>query len=165
MGTNKKPLMFKVKPFEELTALECYDIFKLRQDTFICEHNFIFSDISELDKAAHHILYREEERLTAYMRIIFEEDGSLLLTRLVVHKAERKTGLSHAFFSRVLDYLRETYPQSPIHLYARGKLSDFYMNKGFMKCEKKFFENDPREFFHFRFKMSTPRESIDARIG
>lgn len=165
MPIKKQPQMFKVKSFDELTAFECYDIFKLRQDTFICEHNHIFSDISELDKGAHHVLYYEQERLATYMRILFEDEGSLLLTRFVVHKAERKTGLSHVFFSRVLNYLRDTYPKSPIHLYANEKLSDFYIDKGFMKCEKKFFETDPREYFHFRFQMSTPQETVDARIG
>lgn len=158
---KKPPLMFQVKTFQELTPLECYEIFKLRQDVFIVELNLVFSDITELDQEAHHILYQEEGRLKAYVRVAFEEDDSLLLNRLVVPKSERKTGLAHVFFSRVIEYLRQTYPKRPIHLYAREKLSEFYIGMGFMKCEKKFFEGNPNAFFHFRFNMNWPIEKLE----
>lgn len=156
---QKPSLMFQVKTFQELTPLECYAIFKLRQDVFIVEFNLIFSDITELDQQAHHILYQEAGYLKAYVRVAFEADGSLLLNRLVVPKSERKTGLAHTFFSRVIEYLRQSYPKRPIHLYARDQLSAFYISKGFMKGEKRFFEGNPNAFFHFRFNMNWPVES------
>ena len=47
---------FVVKEFTELTAVEIYQMLRLRSEVFVVEQNCVYQDIDSKDQKAYHVL-------------------------------------------------------------------------------------------------------------
>ena len=62
--------MILCKKFEELTLEELYEILKLRSEVFVVEQNCIYNDIDGKDKTSFHVIIKENNEITAYLRVL-----------------------------------------------------------------------------------------------
>ncbi|MSS64886.1 GNAT family N-acetyltransferase [Velocimicrobium porci] len=61
---------WEIKKFAELTTDELYEILKIRTEVFIVEQHCAYQDIDSKDKESYHLFLKEQESITAYMRIL-----------------------------------------------------------------------------------------------
>lgn len=50
-----------VKQFNELSAQELFEIYKLRVSVFVVEQSFPYQEVDDADKAAYHLVLRDED--------------------------------------------------------------------------------------------------------
>ena len=60
---------FKIKPFNELSTPELYEVLKLRIEVFVVEQNCIYQDIDGKESKAIHVLGYYNGDLAGYCRI------------------------------------------------------------------------------------------------
>lgn len=69
----------KVKTFKELTTGELYEILKSRAEIFVVEQNCIYQDLDDIDYKSIHVFYQNEEgRVTAYLRLFYNENINMV---------------------------------------------------------------------------------------
>lgn len=59
-----------VKHFDELTAPELYEIYKLRTAVFVVEQNCPYQEVDEKDKSAYHVWLCDKDEMIAYLRVL-----------------------------------------------------------------------------------------------
>mgnify|MGYP000655225131 FL=1 len=52
---------FVVKQFNELSAQELFEIYKLRVSVFVVEQSCPYQGVDDADKAAYHLVLRDED--------------------------------------------------------------------------------------------------------
>lgn len=85
--------MWHIKTFQNLTAFELWKIYQLRVAVFVVEQNCAYQEVDEKDLKALHLFAKNSQKLTAYCRIIPEQDG-VHIGRVLVTKEARGTGLA-----------------------------------------------------------------------
>lgn len=129
--------MWYEKRFDELSARQLYDIYRLRNQVFIVEQACPYQDIDEIDLRAVHIFYYEEE-LCAYARL-FEQADVIQIGRVVTPPAYRGTGLGRQLMERTME-LASRY-NKPIMVSAQQYLEQFYRRLGFEKTSEVYLED------------------------
>jgi ElaA protein len=121
------------QPFDALRGRDVYAILALRAEIFVVEQNCAYQDPDRLDLEAHHCLYRENDRLLAYLRALAPRDdtGESTLGRIVVHETRRGRQLGRALVQHGIDYNLATWPGHPIGISAQAHLEAFYRSLGF----------------------------------
>ncbi len=120
--------------FAELTTQQLYEVMRLRQQVFVVEQECAYLDLDNLDPQATHMLYRQEEQLSAYQRCLppglsYPESS---IGRIVVNPAARGQQLGRALVQRGIDFNLETWPQHDIVIHAQAHLQPFYGSMGFV---------------------------------
>lgn len=120
--------------FEKISAVDLYQILKLRQDIFIVEQNCIYKDIDDLDPHSEHIFLKDEKETIAYARIVpagkkFEHAS---IGRIVVKKSQRGKGYGIEVVKRAIEilYARDV---DTVLIEAQNHLQAFYESLGFEK--------------------------------
>ena len=122
-----------IRTLDELSALELYELIRLRVDVFVVEQNCPYAELDGLDLNAHHVLGHDEEgRLMACARILPPEHGGLPhIGRVVVHPAVRGKGLAHQLMTTALDALHRIHGSRRSELAAQAHLEAFYAAHGY----------------------------------
>ena len=120
--------------YEELTALEIYEIMRLRSQVFVVEQNCIYQDLDRKDIKAHHILAKERSKIIGYSRILkkgesYEDFSSI--GRVVVKKEKRKKNIGRELMEFTIKTCFELYPNNNIKISAQTYLKRFYLERGF----------------------------------
>ncbi|MBC2853614.1 GNAT family N-acetyltransferase [Cetobacterium sp. 2G large] len=125
--------MILCKKFEELTLEELYEILKLRSEVFVVEQNCIYNDIDGKDKASFHVIIKENNEITAYLRVlppgISYENASL--GRVLVAKDARGMGYAKAIVTEGINCVLRNFNTNKITIGAQEYLKDFYSEFGF----------------------------------
>lgn len=125
--------MILCKKFEELTLEELYEILKLRSEVFVVEQNCIYNDIDGKDKTSFHIIIKENNEITAYLRVlppgISYENASL--GRVLVAKDARGMGYAKAIVTEGINCILRNFNTNKITIGAQEYLKDFYSEFGF----------------------------------
>ena len=67
---SSSELTFSIRPFEELSLVELYEIMRLRQEVFVVEQNCPYLDADGKDLDSLHVLGFENKKLCCYCRLL-----------------------------------------------------------------------------------------------
>lgn len=133
--------MWTLKSFDNLTNRELHAIYKLRTQVFVVEQNCPYQEVDDTDLNCQHLFQMDNERLTAYARLITDSD-CVRIGRILVHINYRKSGLGKALVREAIDVLQAEYPRLPIHISAQAYLKQFYESFGFQEQSDVYLEDD-----------------------
>ncbi|MDH3754061.1 MAG: GNAT family N-acetyltransferase [Acidimicrobiia bacterium] len=116
------------RSFSELTALELYDIVRLRVDVFVVEQQCPYGDLDgrDTERGTRHIWQGDAKGVVSYLRVLDEGDVRRI-GRVVTRPDARGGGLS----VRLLDHVVEA-TDGPWVLGAQAHLADWYRRLGFV---------------------------------
>jgi ElaA protein len=114
--------------FEELSAVELYELLRFRQSIFVVEQRSPYPDLDGLDHGAWHLLARAEGGLAGCLRLI---PRPLRIGRVAVAATLRRRGLARRLMNQALLFCREHYSGLPAALTAQTYLVSFYRSFGF----------------------------------
>lgn len=130
-----------VKSFTELSVEELYEILKLRADVFVIEQNCIYPDIDDKDRHSLHVFLKEQEEISAYLRVI-EKGVSFDEVSIgrVVAKYRRK-GLGTQVLKAGIQAAQKYYRAHKIIIEAQTYAKEFYEKQGFVQISDEFLED------------------------
>jgi ElaA protein len=145
-------MIWKLKPFNELSVNELYQCMQLRQAVFIVEQKCIFNDMDDMDQHCYHLMGFEGITLFAYARLVppgvlYDEPG---IGRIVTHSAIRKTGLGKMLVEQGIATCETLFGKQPIKIMAQSYLLRFYEAFGFVKNGNEFYEDDILHYYMIR---------------
>ena len=131
------------KSFNELTAMELYDILQLRCEVFIVEQNCVYLDIDGKDKKSMHLMAWQGNELVAYTRLVppgisFEEAS---IGRVITSPRYRGLGIGIALIEKSITHTLTTYHTHKIKIGAQLYLQKFYTGFGFEQCSETYIED------------------------
>lgn len=135
---------WSLKKFHELSALEMYEILKLRSEVFVVEQNCVFLDMDDKDQLAHHLQGRINGQLAAVVRILppglaYEEPS---IGRVVSSPLFRRKGVGIELMKKAIEEIINLYGQVAIKIGAQLYLKKFYESFGFIQCSETYLEDD-----------------------
>lgn len=113
-----------VKRFEELSAQELFEIYKLRVSVFVVEQNCPYQEVDDADKRAVHVWLQDENGIAAYLRVL--EPGAVFPECAIgrVIAVRRRCGLGTRIVSEGIRAAQTYYGAREIRIeaqtYARG---------------------------------------------
>ncbi|WP_426058729.1 GNAT family N-acetyltransferase [Hymenobacter sp. B1770] len=137
-------LHWTIKPYEDLTLNELYELLRLRVEVFIVEQNCVFQDLDRQDDQAYHLLgHTEAGELAAYARLFdagisYEE---VAIGRVIVSPAQRRHGLGQELMRQAIAHCEVLYGPQPIKIGAQQYLERFYQGFGFVQCGEGYLED------------------------
>lgn len=137
-------LTWTLKPFDELTLTELYELLRLRVAVFVVEQNCPFQDIDDTDNRAYHLLgYTEKGELAAYARL-FDAGISyeqVAIGRVAVALAHRRHGLGQEVMRQAVAQCEVLFGPQDIKIGAQLYLEGFYHSFGFVQCGEGYLED------------------------
>lgn len=133
-----------IKTFDQLTNDELYEILKLRVDIFVVEQTCPYPDLDDLDQAAIHVFYKNEEGICAYLRVMDRgvESEAVSVGRVVVDKSKRRKALGSRLLQAGIKAAREIFDADTIYLEAQRYAKSFYEKQGFKQVSEVFLLDD-----------------------
>ncbi|PSJ80194.1 GNAT family N-acetyltransferase [Neisseria iguanae] len=129
-----------IKAFTELSRLELWQIYKSRIDVFVVEQNCAYSEIDEQDLHALHLFAEKDGALSAYCRII-AEDEAVKIGRVLVVPSCRNSGLGRVLVRQAFQAAKSRFPKYGIHIQAQLYLQRFYESLGFQAVSGDYLED------------------------
>ena len=134
---------WSLKKFHELSALEMYEILKLRSEVFVVEQNCVFLDMDDRDQMAHHLQGRINGQLAAVVRILppglaYVEPS---IGRVVSSPLFRRKGVGIVLMKKAIEETISLYGQVAIKIGAQLYLKKFYESFGFVQCSETYLED------------------------
>ena len=128
-------MTWMLKPFDELTAKELYNILQLRNEVFIVEQNCPYQDLDNKDLYAFHLMGKKENKLVAYSRLLapgisYSESS---IGRVVSSPAARKTGIGKKLMNESIIQIKNLFQTDIIRIGAQLYLKKFYESFGFIQ--------------------------------
>ena len=134
---------FTVKTFSELSAVEIYEMLRLRSEVFVVEQDCVYQDVDNKDQKAFHVLGCKEDQLVAYARIFDAGDyfDQPSIGRIVVKEEERKFKYGHELVAASIQYIVSTFQDKNILISAQTYLTKFYNSHGFKEVGEEYLED------------------------
>jgi ElaA protein len=137
-------IQWKIKPFENLSANELYDIMRLRSEIFVVEQNCVYLDLDGKDKVALHLFGEFEGKIVAYSRLfkagISFDNASI--GRVVVGANYRDKKWGHDLMREAISGIMTHFGESKITIGAQLYLQKFYESHGFVQTSEMYLEDD-----------------------
>src|SRR5687768_14692150 len=124
-------LDWSLKPFDELSPREVYELLRLRSEVFVVEQAcpYLDPDGKDLVPGAFHLLGRDTRgELAAYLRLLpagasYDEAS---FGRVVTSPRHRGQGLGDEMVQVALGELSNLWPGTPVRIGAQAHLTHFY---------------------------------------
>ena len=135
-----------VRPFNDLSLRELYEIGRLRQEVFIVEQNCPYVDFDGKDFDCHHLMFWDENGdLVAYARLVpigisYTHEPSI--GRVITSQKARGSGLGIELMHVAIRACHSLWGQQAIRISAQTYLLAFYNNLGFVSTGKEYLEDD-----------------------
>ena len=138
------PLEFKIKPFNELSTPELYDLLKLRIEVFVVEQNCVYQDIDNKDQKALHVLGYYNNELAAYCRLFDAGDyfANASIGRVIVAQKFRDQKWGNNLMIEAIAGVQKYFGKNQITISAQLYLQKFYESHGFVKTSEMYLEDD-----------------------
>ena len=132
-----------VKPFEELTKEELYELLSARTKIFVVEQNCPYQEVDFKDQKALHVLGAEKGKLIAYARIFNAGDDmkEASIGRVLVTKENRKRGLAYAIMEASINAVKTSFNTKIMAVSAQQYLEKFYNGLGFKQIGEPYLED------------------------
>ncbi len=140
-------ITWRIKYFNDLTAEELYEIFKLRIAVFVVEQNCPYQDADGKDLKSFHLMgFDESNDLTAYARILpagisFSE---VSIGRVISSNKARGTGAGRELMKQAIHFISKKYGAVPVRIGAQLYLTRFYSSFGFETAGEEYLEDNIR---------------------
>ncbi|MDI9215392.1 MULTISPECIES: GNAT family N-acetyltransferase [Clostridium] len=135
---------WKIKKFEDLSTKELYSILALRNKVFVIEQECIYQDCDYKDLEAYHLFCTDDNSTVAYLRILKKgvSYDEVSIGRVVVDEKYRGRDLGRKAMKKALEFINNTYGESPIRISAQVYIKDFYKSLGFIEVSNAYLEDD-----------------------
>ncbi len=139
----RKPIVWKVSAFGELSTDELYAILHLRGKVFVMEQNAPYLDMDYKDQKALHLHGYIDGELIAYCRLFksgdyFEEAS---IGRVIIVEECRKYGYGHELMKKAIEVTEEILRETAITISAQQHLKAFYEGHGFGQTSEMYLED------------------------
>ena len=136
-------LQFQIKRFNELSALELYELLQLRSEVFVVEQNCVYQDIDGKDEKALHILGKLDDKIVAYSRIFKSKDyfENASIGRVVVSEHLRAHKFGYDLMLEAIAGIESEFGIQPITISAQLYLKKFYESLGFQQESETYLED------------------------
>ena len=129
------------KWFEELSAEELFEIYKLRVAVFVVEQACPYQEVDDADKDAYHVFLRDEDGIQAYLRVLpkgatMEE---VAIGRVIASK--RGCGMGRKIMQEGIDTAQTVFGAEIIAIEAQSYAKGFYEKLGFVQVSEEFLED------------------------
>jgi len=147
-------ILWKLKPFNELTVHEYHDIVHLREDVFVVEQNCAFLDCDGKDPFCSHLMGWVDGKLAAYSRIVPPDVAfeTASIGRVVTARAFRRFGFGKELMRKSIEVAAEM-GYTDLTIGAQYYLLGFYQSFGFKEFDEIYLE-DGIEHVHMRLTES-----------
>ena len=125
-----------IKHFNELTAEELYEIYKVRTKVFVVEQNCVFQDADNKDLKAYHLCIYEEDELVAYARLLDQHISynEISIGRVVTAPSVRRKQYGKTLMQEAIRHCYMLFGKQSIKIGAQLYLKSFYESFGFVQC-------------------------------
>lgn len=136
-------LEFKIKPFNELSTLELYQLLKLRSEVFVVEQNSVYQDVDGKDQKALHVLGVVDGQILVYARLFNAGDyfTNASIGRVVIAEKVRSKKWGHELMKVAIEGLHKNFGVQPITISAQLYLQRFYEQHGFLQQTEMYLED------------------------
>lgn len=136
-------LIFKIKPFKELSADELYQLLQLRSEVFVVEQNCVYQDIDGKDLKAIHVIGEFEGEIVAYSRIFKAGDyfDQASIGRVVMKENFRDRKWGHNLIKEAIVAIEKNFGTSEITISAQLYLKKFYESHRFIQTSEEYLED------------------------
>ena len=134
-----------IKKFSDLTAVELYEILRLREAVFIVEQNCPYPEADGQDYDSVHLFYAGDGgSVKAFLRLFWKpgEPGTVQIGRVVTAPDVRGTGLGRRILRDGIRYATETMGAARLCLNSQVQATGFYAKEGFEVSSGVFLEDD-----------------------
>jgi ElaA protein len=137
-------MIWILKPFDELTPKDLYNILQLRNEVFIVEQNCPYQDLDNKDLNAFHLMGVEKNKLLAYSRLLapgisYSESS---IGRVVSSPAARKTGIGKKLMAESILQINNLFHTDTIRIGAQLYLKKFYESFHFIQEGEVYLEDN-----------------------
>lgn len=137
-------ILWKCKPFRDLSVHELYAILRLRGEVFVVEQNCVFLDMDNKDQHCYHLCGWDSDIPAAYVRLVppgisYTEPS---IGRVVTAKPYRKSGTGRVLMEKAIEHCGALFGKSGIKIGAQLYLKKFYESLGFVQCSAVYLEDD-----------------------
>jgi ElaA protein len=145
-----KPI-FQIKPFNELTVQELYELLQLRSEVFVVEQNCVYQDVDFKDQKALHVLGIYDGRIIAYARLFRSGDyfDTASIGRVIINANYRDRKWGNDLMNAAISGILEHFAENNITISAQLYLKKFYESHGFIATSEVYLEDDIE---HIRMK-------------
>ena len=131
-------IQLHIKPFQELTADELYEILRARSEVFVVEQNCVYQDLDGDDKASIHIWLTDGDEVVAVCRVCpaGTHMDQVSIGRVVTTK--RGKGFGKRIMLEGIKAAREYFGAKSIDIEAQEYARGFYEQVGFRQSSDTF---------------------------
>ena len=131
-----------IKKFDELTNKELYEILKSRAAIFIIEQNINYQDLDDIDYNSLHCFYKENDKVTAYLRAFYKDDNKDIVKIGRVLTLKHNQGLGRKLLTESLPQIIKIMKHKKITMDAQKYAIGFYQKFGFQVVSDEFIEEE-----------------------
>lgn len=138
-----------VKPFEELTTRELYEILKVRAAVFVVEQEICYQDMDDIDFSATHVALWCDNQIVAYSRVFKDETpGAWHIGRVLTTQRNKNYGLQ---VMKEAIKVAKILGAEQVKIEAQSYATGFYEKLGFRICSDEFLIDG---IWHKRMQLS-----------
>ena len=131
-----------IKKFDELTNKELYEILKSRAAIFIIEQNINYQDLDDIDYNSLHCFYKENDKVTAYLRAFYKDDNKDIVKIGRVLTLKHNQGLGRKLLNDSLPQIIKIMKHKKITMDAQKYAIGFYQKFRFQVVSDEFIEEE-----------------------
>ncbi len=133
------------KRFEDLTPRELHDVIQARIAVFVVEQGCAYQDLDGKDPISHHVFFRENGRIQAYLRVVDPNPDCELVCIGRVLTIRRGGGLGREIMLQGIQVAKrvakEKLGAAGIYLGAQSYAKGFYERLGFVQTSGEYMED------------------------
>jgi len=132
-----------IKPFNELSILELYNLLQLRSEVFVVEQDCVYQDIDGKDQKALHVIGYKNDRIVAYTRLFKPGDyfKASSIGRVIVVKNQRQFKYGYDIMEASIKAIKTHFNVTEIKISAQCYLKKFYNNLEFFEVGDEYLED------------------------
>jgi ElaA protein len=136
-------IVWKHKKWEGLDKNDLHEILILRAEIFVVEQNCVYQDIDNKDPKAIHLFGKIDNKIVAYSRIFNEGSfyKEISFGRALVLKKQRGKGTGDELVKKIIEIIKENWPNKKVKISAQAHLNNFYKKHGFIEKGKEYLED------------------------
>ena len=131
-----------IKPYNDLSKDQFFDILKLRIEIFVVEQCCYYQELDNEDKEAFHVSIYNDGIIVAVGRIIPNlHNKEVKIGRIAVKMEHRKKGLAYKMMKDIMNFIYKKYKNFSVLLSAQTYLIEFYQSFGFKEIGNTYLED------------------------
>ena len=156
---NPVDKVVRISHFADLDAATVYRLMRLRIEVFVVEQRCPYAELDgrDVEPGTRHLWTTDGDRVTAYLRILVEPDGSYRIGRVCVAEAYRGAGFARRLVVEALTRTAADDPAADVVLDAQSHLAGWYERLTFCADGDEFVEDD---IPHVPMRLSRPCRSV-----